>query len=166
MHTYIVHTKANQDGIAEAALKDRGFNVFRPLAKVKRLKWKKVRECVESLFPSYLFIDCDLTDESWLKVKWTKGVNNFLLIAGKPAIIDPTLVSEIKQRHANGFIAVANPSLDFKPGDKIKVTDGPLQNLEGIYQAPDGEKRSVVLLNLLTSASRIKLDNVFLERTQ
>jgi transcription antitermination factor NusG len=44
----------------------------------------------------------------------------------------------------------------FKSGDLVRITEGPFRGFEAIFKTYDGEKRAVLLLNLLTKMTEAK----------
>ena len=43
----------------------------------------------------------------------------------------------------------------FSAGETVKLVDGPLAGMEGVFTEQDGDKRVVVLLELLGKANRV-----------
>ncbi len=52
----------------------------------------------------------------------------------------------------------------FCAGEKVKLVEGPLTGLEGIFSQQDGEKRVIVLLELLGKANRIRVSRDWIAR--
>ncbi len=46
-----------------------------------------------------------------------------------------------------------------QPGDIVEITEGMFKGLEAIYQEPDGDTRSVLLLTLISKELTKKVDN-------
>jgi len=46
----------------------------------------------------------------------------------------------------------------FCAGESIRLVEGPLAGMEGVFNEEDGEKRVIVLLELLGKANKIKVD--------
>jgi transcriptional antiterminator RfaH len=56
------------------------------------------------------------------------------------------------QEHAK----INNIEEQFKSGDLVRITEGPFRGFEAIFKTYDGEKRAVLLLNLLTKMTEAK----------
>ena len=56
------------------------------------------------------------------------------------------------QEHAS-VVKVGEP---LKAGDLVTVTQGPFRGIEAIFKTYDGEKRAIVLLNLLAKITEAK----------
>ncbi|BBC39540.1 transcription antitermination protein RfaH [Photobacterium damselae subsp. piscicida] len=46
-----------------------------------------------------------------------------------------------------------------KPGESLTLSQGQFKGIDAIYQEPDGEKRSFMLINLLGRAVKVSVDN-------
>ena len=44
-----------------------------------------------------------------------------------------------------------------KPGDRVRIINGPLSDLEGLFECPDEEERVTILLNLLGREVKVRL---------
>lgn len=109
-------------------LKEKGFECYCPLNKVRR-KWSdRVKLVEEPLFKSYVFIK--VTDEDRTAVRMTPGVVNFVYWDGKPAVIREKEINAIK-RFLNDHENVEVRALDIKAHQRVKITSGPLMDQEG-----------------------------------
>ena len=109
-------------------LKEKRFECYCPLNKVRR-KWSdRVKLVEEPLFKSYVFIK--VTDEDRTAVRMTPGVVNFVYWDGKPAVIREKEINAIK-RFLNDHENVEVRALDIKAHQRVKITSGPLMDQEG-----------------------------------
>ena len=44
-----------------------------------------------------------------------------------------------------------------KPGERVHLTEAPFAGIEGIYQMADGERRVMVLIELLSKQVRVRV---------
>ena len=44
-----------------------------------------------------------------------------------------------------------------KQGERVRLTEGPFAGIEGIYQMADGERRAIVLIELLSKQVRVRV---------
>jgi transcription antitermination factor NusG len=49
-------------------------------------------------------------------------------------------------------------------GDKVKVFDGPLAGLMGIFKECKGENRALLLMNMLGAESTVEVDSLLLQK--
>lgn len=153
---WLVKAKPNKDEIAQDNLLRQDYKIYRPLA--KRLKKRKgaMVEIEESLFPSYLFIYLDQTTDNWAPIRSTIGVNNIVKFGNKPAKVQ-TAVIEALQKQEEAFSTKAIDLDRFKKGEKVIISDGPLQGFEGIFQCYDGEQRAFLLIDMLQKETRVTI---------
>lgn len=164
MNWYLLYTKRHQENAVSDSLTAQGFSTFNPKAQVVKQRWGKRATITEPLFPSYVFVELNFSDANWYHAKNTKGVKDFIKFDGKPSVVSRPVVDELIARHKQGFIKVTSPKHRLKAGDKVRVTSGPMKDLEGIFEAKNGEERSIVLLRLLTENTRVQLDSLWIER--
>ncbi len=109
-------------------LRDKGFECYCPLNKVRR-KWSDRMKMVEEpLFKSYVFVKVDEGDRT--AVRMTPGVVNFVYWDGKPAVIREKEINAIK-RFLNEHENVLVQPINLHPHQRVKITSGPLMDQEG-----------------------------------
>jgi len=109
-------------------LKEKGYECYCPLNKVRR-KWSdRIKVVEEPLFKSYVFVKTD--EATRTQVRMTAGVINFVYWDGKPAIIKEKEIATIKRfldEHENVEVQPMNIELN----QRVKITHGPLMDQEG-----------------------------------
>jgi len=157
-HWYAVSCKPRQEAIAEENLLRQGFRVYLPRirnAHHRRGQWIDV---VEPLFPRYLFIRINPALRSTAPLRSTRGVVGLVRFGGQPAVIPEEVIDAIVQNEApDSGLHQDNRPL-FGTGEPVKLTEGPLTGMEGIFVEEDGEKRVIVLLELLGKTNKIKIN--------
>lgn len=110
----------------------------------------------EPLFPRYLFIRLGLGDSapSWAPIRSTKGVSRLVSFGVEPAKVSDSLVEALRTQEAS---VQAEPERLFKPGERVRLTEAPFAGIEGIYQMADGERRVMVLIQLLSKQVRVRV---------
>lgn len=155
---YAVCCKPRQEAIAEENLLRQGYRVYLPRirnAHHRRGQWIDV---VEPLFPRYLFIRVDPTLRSTAPVRSTRGAIGLVRFGGQPAAIPEEVIDALAQREApDSGLHQDNRPL-FCTGESIKLTEGPLAGMEGIFVEEDGEKRVTVLLELLGKSNKVRMN--------
>lgn len=152
---YLVHTKPRQETKALLNLEQQGYPCYLPLISVEKLRRGKVQRVSEPLFPRYLFIRLDSSEEgrSWAPIRSTIGVSTLVQFGGQPAKVNDVLIEQL-QAHKE-----ARPtSTLFSPGEMVHITNGPFAGLDAIYQCSDAEQRSLVLLELLHKQVKMQID--------
>ena len=49
------------------------------------------------------------------------------------------------------------PERLFKPGERVRLTEAPFAGIEGIYQMADGERRVMVLIEILSKPVAVRV---------
>ena len=152
---FVVCTKPRAEIFAAQHIKATGMEVFLPLLV------KPTHQ--EALFPSYLFAHFDVRDRSWARLYGTQGVVKLLGSCDKyePSPIPDWVIEELRERcDDRGAICmneVVNDDRVVKPGDAVKVLDGPFANFEGVCQMTS-KNRVMVLMTLFGQVREIKME--------
>jgi transcription antitermination factor NusG len=149
---YALYTKPNAEHRVAHALTTRGLTAFLPLLVARPA------ERVVPLFPSYLFVQCDLAITGISGLEWVPGLCRVLSFDGKPAVVPDEAIemirAELRRIDEQGGLAL-HP---FKPGDEVIVEEGPLAGLRGVFQGPVGPAERVhILLWFLGHANRTEV---------
>ncbi|PKM30363.1 MAG: transcription/translation regulatory transformer protein RfaH [Gammaproteobacteria bacterium HGW-Gammaproteobacteria-11] len=149
---YLVQSKPRQDARAEAQLRNQGFECYRPVIRVERLRDGKRVEQQESLFPGYLFIRlCSYTD-NWYSVRSTRGVSRLVSFADMPLPVPEQMIDCIRQRTSQ---LIELPA--FQQGSRVSLTDGPFKDLQAVFARLEGHDRAVILLTVLQRVQAIRV---------
>jgi transcriptional antiterminator RfaH len=149
MHWYLIYTKPRQEKSALQNLEQQGYQCYLPLLPKEKLRQGAVALTDEPLFPRYLFINLarDFMAKSWSPIRSTKGVSRLVRFGAEPARIDDALVDLLRDHEAS---VLAEPERLFNPGERVQLTEGPFAGIEGIYQMADGDRRVMVLIELMS----------------
>ena len=165
-HWYAVQCKANEDARAEQNLQNQGFPVFRPMIRQRRRRGGRMATVTESLFPRYLFVDLDDVNENWAPIRSTRGVLGLVRFGTNPVPVPPSVVETIQAQidPDSGCIDLTT-NTDYKPNQRVRITEGPFAGHEALFQARTGEERVVVLLDIMHQSQRITLSEQAIDRT-
>jgi len=152
---YLVHTKPRQEEIALANLERQGYECYLPQMRIERIRRRKAEVATEPMFPRYLFIRLDSSDQgkSWSPIRSTMGVSQLVHFGARAARVDDTLVDLLRQRER----ALPTEAM-FHSGDSVVITDGPFAGIEAIYQTADAERRAFILLEILSKPVSMHID--------
>lgn len=163
MHWYLVHTKPRQEMCALENLQRQGYQCYLPTLPSEKLRHGVLMVTDEPLFPRYLFIRLGQGDSapSWAPIRSTKGVSRLVSFGVKPAKVADSLVEALRAQEASVH---ALPRRLFKPGERVRLTEAPFAGIEGIYQMAEGERRVIVLIELLSKQVRVQVAPANLRR--
>jgi transcriptional antiterminator RfaH len=153
---YLVYSKPRQELCSLENLERQGFECFLPLIAVEKLRRKVIVVVQEPLFPRYLFIRLDASQEgrSWNPIRSTTGVSRLVSFGQVPAKVEDLLVDTIRASLAG----VGVQKRHFEVGEVLRINDGPFAGLEAIYQMPDGEARVMVLIDILSKKVSLSIE--------
>lgn len=146
MSWFVVRTKPRQEFIAKANLENQGFEYYLPVITFDNGK-------TEPLFPGYIFIRNQAGPTPFDKIRYTKGVLNYVKFGNTIAVAKQSLIESLVEREED-YKSVAR----IKPHQKVIITSGPFQELDAIFVEKSGRDRVIVLLELLNSEQKVALD--------
>lgn len=128
--------------------------VLLPIENVSEVKKGQQKVVEKRLWPGYLLLKMNLTDESWLYVKNTAGVIDFLG-GDKPTSLSEHEVEEILRDLEDKKQKVTQKH-KFNVGDRVKITDGVFVNFIGTVTDVFHEKgRLSVLVSIFGRETRV-----------
>ena len=94
----------------------------------------------------------------------TRGATGLVRAGVELIKIPESIIAGLKARMhpTNGLIPLDSIALD--DGDKVRVCDGPLAALEGVFKEHQGQTRSILLLEILGRKAAVKIDAQLLQR--
>ena len=88
------------------------------------------------IYPGYVFIKMQMTDESWYVVRNTRGVTGFVGPGSKPV---PLSEAEVEKMGVETRVV----KVDFEVGDNVRITYGPLESFIGVVEEINLEKQKL-----------------------
>lgn len=159
---YLVYSKPRQETVAKTNLERQGYTVYLPLARHSRRRLGKYVETIEALFPRYLFIHLDQHTDNWRPIRSTLGVTTLVHFGMEPAQVPDRLIEIIRARDDGGGVQILS-NAEYRPGDPLRIVEGPMMGYEGIFIAKSGRDRVIMLLELLDKQVRVEVDVLQLE---
>lgn len=154
---FAVCCKPRQELVAQENLLRQGFRVYLPRIQIKKRRQGKWLDVIEVLFPRYIFIQIDPARSSIAPVRSTRGVVGLVRFGGQPAVVADEVMDALLKREDAGSNLHQDSRPLFSAGEVVKLVEGPLAGMEGVFVQEDGEKRVIVLLELLGKANKIRV---------
>jgi len=162
----LLQTKPREELRAEQHLTNIGCTVYNPQIPVEKITRGKRTTNLEALFPGYIFVQNPDTSEpnapTYTSIRSTRGISKIVRFGTEYTLLPNELIEQIRGQ-TSGLAPSEAISQCPKPGDKVTITEGPFKGLEAIYDQPNGEMRSMVLINLLHQQTSVTLDNTQLQ---
>jgi transcriptional antiterminator RfaH len=149
MNWYLLYSKPKQEKFALDNLQRQGYECYLPTIPCEKLRQGLITVLDEPLFPRYLFIRLgrESSAKSWAPIRSTKGVSRLVRFGIEPVRVDDFLIELLRTKEA---LVQTEPMRLFKPGERISLTEAPFSGIDGVFQEADGERRVIVLIELLS----------------
>ena len=159
---YVVHTKPRQESVALAQLERQGYICYLPFIQAERIRRGNASIAPEPLFPRYLFIYLDSSQQgkSWSPIRSTVGVSNLVQFGQRTAKVSEALIEALRTRE----LSIPAREL-FLAGDAVTITTGPFAGLDAIYQTSNAERRAMILLEILSKTIELQINSASLIKT-
>jgi len=160
---FAVYTKPRQEHIALENLERQDFRCFLPMAINPYQRRSALKLRIEPLFPRYLFLNVIPDQQSLGPVRSTRGVATLVRFGIELARLPETVMRAINNRCDPETGLVKLDPAPVNPGDKVKVFDGPLAGLEGIFKERKGKNRALLMTKLLGTVSTVEVEAMLLQ---
>lgn len=166
MRWYVVHTYSGRENkvkdttermIRNSEMKDQFGKVLVATEEVAEMKKGKKKVSQRKLFPSYILIEMEMTDEAWGMIENVPGVTHFVGEGKKPFPIPKKEVDRILGRMVKKEGVV--PEVPYTIGEHVKVVDGPFTDFSGIVDEINPERGKLkVLVSIFGRDTPVELD--------
>jgi len=169
---YVVHSYSGYENkvkknleqrIETMGMQDKIFQVVVPTEEEIEVRDGQRRTYERRVFPGYILVEMIMTDDSWYVVRNTPGVTGFVGMGNRPTPLRPEEVQRIMKR-----MEAESPKVrvTFKPGQKVRIIDGPFSDFIGTVDEINMEKGKVrVLVSFFGRDTPVELDFLQVERT-
>lgn len=165
---YVVHVysgmeksvhKALNERIERAGLQTSFGRILVPSEEVVEVKGGQKSITERRIFPGYVLVEMDLTDETWHLVKNTNRVTGFLGGSGnRPTPISEKEVEKIMQQMQEG-VEKPRPKVLFEAGEVVRVKEGPFTDFHGSVEDVNYEKNRLrVSVTIFGRATPVELE--------
>ncbi len=168
---YVVHCYSGYENkvrhnleqrIDSMGMKDRIFDVVVPTEEEIEVKEGKRRTVERRVFPGYILVNMIMSEESWYVVRNTPGVTGFVGMGTQPIPLRPEEVTQIIKRMEAEAPRI---KVTFKPGERVRIIDGPFNDFRGTVAEIDMERAKVrVMVNFFGRETPVELDFLQVEK--
>ncbi|MBI1960742.1 MAG: transcription termination/antitermination factor NusG [Candidatus Liptonbacteria bacterium] len=169
---YAVHTYSGyEDAVARyltqrvesLSMGDKIFNIVVPKEKKIRIKNGKRTILEEKIYPGYVLVEMELTEDSWYVVRNTPRVTGFVGSDSTTPVPLSTEEVDILLKRMSG----EGPkfTVDLKTGEMVKITDGPFKDYDGKVSEVDEERGRVkVMVPIFGRDTAVELDSLQVQK--
>ncbi len=163
---YVIHTLTGQEEKVRTSLQkavEAGqlpavTQVLVPMEKVSEVKAGKKKISERRVFPGYVLVQMELSDESWYTIKSVPGVAGFVGSGIRPVPLQEEEISQILQS-AQEKMEKPIPKVVFDKGESIRITEGPFNNFNGVVEEINPEKGKLkVMVTIFGRATPVELE--------
>lgn len=163
---YAVHTIAGHENKVRDVLTRRSqvegvwnldiFEILIPTEREMATRNGKRYEIDRKVFPGYILVQMNLTEEMYKLVKSTSGVTGFVQSGNKPVPLEQYEVDRIMR---NLEASQETPKVAWQKNDAIRVVEGPFADFAGKIEEVNAEKEKLkVLINIFGRDTPVELD--------
>jgi transcriptional antiterminator NusG len=170
-HWYVVHCYSGYENKVRHAIEQRIetmgmenkiFDVIIPTEEEIEIKDGKRRTVERRVFPGYILVQMIMDEDSWYVVRNTPGVTGFVGMGNTPTPLREEEVSQIMRRMESEAPVV---KVSFKPGEKVRIVDGPFNDIIGVVGEIDTERTKVrVMVSFFGRETPVELDFLQVEK--
>jgi transcriptional antiterminator NusG len=156
LNWYVLQVRTGKEPDIKSEMKRQGYTAAAPTEIRTERKGGKWHEKLRIVFPSYVFIKLDLTDEDFYKIRDVPGVIRFLGV-GRPEPIreDEEYVIEWLD---NDDSPLEPSGLVYCAGNTVMVVSGPLKGHEGtIIRINKRQRRALLAITINGSLREFSL---------
>lgn len=171
MEWFVIHSysgmenkvKKNIEHRAESmGMTDKILQVVVPTETEIEIRKGARKEVERKVFPGYILVNMIMDEDSWYVVRNTPGVTGFVGMGNQPTPLRPEEVSQIIKRMEAEAPRI---KVTFKPGERVRIVDGPFNDFRGTVSEIDMERAKVrVMVNFFGRETPVELDFLQVEK--
>ena len=141
---FAIHTQLHQENRADANLRAWNVETFYPRIKSRRRNEFSgaIIHVIKPFFQRYLF--ARFPQQLLHKIWFTRGVKSVVSFGGTPCPIDDEVIEFFRSRaDEDGFVKLGEEP---RPGDKVVMSGGMLDSLEGVFERAMNDSERVMIL--------------------
>lgn len=154
---YVLQSKPHKENQVYNYLTAQGYEIFYPTMRIKPVNPRSSK--VRPYFPRYMFVHVDLEAVGLSALQWVPGAIGLVKFDDYVAPVPDNVVYDIQQQISVLEAVQADLAGQFKPGDQLRITSGPLAGYEAIFDKRlSGTERVQVLLQMVDSLVRVQIN--------
>jgi transcription antitermination factor NusG len=160
---FVAQTLARREMGAAFQLERQGFKIFLPqmIKTVRHARTFRTARC--AVFPGYVFVAFAIGRHRWRSINGTFGVSRLIMGENLPLPVPQGLVETLMAYRDSDGLCRFDRGL--KPGDAVRIVNGPLAHVIGTIASLDDKGRARVLLDLMGSQVVATVETLALQRT-
>ena len=158
---FAVHTKPHMEKRVATALEAHDIETYLPETAAEAGQTSRPLP----FFPGYLFIHVDLNTANPSHWRWTPGARYLVAYGSQPVPIPPEVIALIASKVDGLESGGKRPQGQFRPGDRVRIKDGPFRDMLAIFESSTRPGQRVqLLLQALNRSVRVSASPSALEK--
>ena len=154
MYWYALYTKPHKERQVEGLLSQQGIETYLPTVRRKYRRRDRPDQMV--FFPCYLFARVDFHATRRSDIAWMPGMRRIVGVGDPPAIVPDEIIALVRRRLEGKD--ESDPD-GLQQGDRVRITSGPLRDLEAVFDQPlSAADRVRVLLDVMGRMTPVDID--------
>ncbi len=139
-------------------MEERIQRVLVPTETVSEIKNGKKRNDRRKIYPGYLLVHMEMSDDVWFLIRETPGIGDFVGAHGSPAPMEPhevdRLLGDMERTSERPKIKI-----QFQKGESVKIKEGPFESFDGIVDEVFPDKGIVkVIVTIFGRPTPVELE--------
>ncbi|KUM26155.1 transcription antiterminator NusG [Mesorhizobium loti] len=151
----VVQTHQHCESLAERHLISQNFRTYLPKRKRTVRHARTVRTVSSAYFDCYLFVSLAVHQQSWYPINSTVGVRKLIMSKGMPIPAPYGVVESLIS--ATDDDGILHPDILLRPGQRIRIIDGPFSDQLGILDHVGSAGAVRILLDIMNRAIPITI---------
>jgi transcriptional antiterminator NusG len=164
---YVIHTysgfenkvkKNIEQRLKHLGLMDHVLQILIPTEDIFELRKGQKQLATRKIFPGYVMIEMEMTEDVWYAVKNTPKVTGFLGAGNKPTPMTKEEIDGIMGQMETGR-SKPRPKVLFEKGERVKIIDGPFASFTGQVDEVNVDREKLdVLVSIFGRSTPVELD--------
>ncbi len=151
---FALRVKSRYEKLVATMANNKGFEEFLPLYEARNRWSDRIKSVELPLFPGYVF--CRLNPQYRLPLLTIPGVLHFVGIGKTPVPLEDAEIAAIQAAVQSGLSTEPWPFL--QAGQRVRLQEGPLAGMEGIFVGTCKQDRLVVSVTLLKRSVAVTIE--------
>ncbi|NBX65625.1 MAG: transcription termination/antitermination factor NusG [Proteobacteria bacterium] len=149
-----IREKAKKQGLESAI-----HEILVPKEEITEVKRGKRVAVERNVYPGYVMIKMDMSDDAWHLIKNTPKVTGFLGSGNKPQAISESEAVRLMQQLTAPAGGPARRTITFDVGEEVRINEGAFASMVGVVDEVDEEKgRLKISVTIFGRATPVDLE--------
>ena len=152
----VVQTHQHSESLAERHLLSQNFRTYLPKRRRVVRHARSAKTVYSAYFDCYLFVSLAVHQQSWYPINSTVGVRRLVMTGGLPVPTPHGVVKSLMS--ATDDDGILHPDSLLRPGQTIRIVDGPFADQLGILDHVGRTGAVRILLDIMSRSIPIVID--------